>query len=695
MRQTDHSGGHMQKHSFLHFILFFFSIALLSVILTLSVSAITADGKIVVVLDPGHGGNSTGTCEGGEPEYYYNMIVAEACREVLESTGKFKVYMTHTDNAVTMEHWERLLVADGVNADLCFSIHFNGNDITSLNGTETFVSVVERFSLPGLGKKVQEKLVSTFGFKDLGVIARYDTGDGESIYYWDNEQQWDIPDERSLGMRSDYFGIITWGCKFGMPSVIVEHCYMSNPGDREIATKHENLLKMGQLDAQAIIEFYTQHEHIWSEERMTDYPANCLYDGKASYVCKICLARKDTISTGPADDGGHIWLVSSEKKASCTRDGGTEYYCRICDNFIDKGRTDLTLHKKSVKVSALGHDYEITDEVKVTHTTDGYTTYRCSRCKDTYTENFKAEGHSIADVSRTVPTCTEDGVYTTHCTVCGEVFRDVTPALGHIPETVTRVEATCTADGTHLTQCRRCNYQHTEVLPAIGHDKILEEEILPDCENSGLRRYVCKNCGLTEEEYMAHLEHSDLLETEILPLCDESGYRKYICSRCQRERTEELSPTGHSWQLTATEDPVCEEDGLETYLCLSCAEKRFESIAATGHSWMEVERAESGVFEAGSILYRCENDRSHEYTEELPAWVSEGYNLYILVGGVTLGLSFILLLVIALVRHHRDPIWETEEDKKTDDPEKDEKTDDPEENEKQEEAAEETSEKTV
>jgi len=652
----------MKKHPFLSFILFFSSAVLLSVLLIFPASAVTEDGKIVVVLDPGHGGSSTGTCEGGEPEYYYNMIVAEACREVLEQSGKFKVYMTHTDNSVTMEHWERLLVADGVNADLCFSIHFNGNDVTSLNGTETFVSVVERFSLRGLGKKVQTGLVSAFGFKDLGVIARYDTGDGKSIYYWNDEEQWDIPDDRSLGMRSDYFGIITWGCKFGVPSVIVEHCYMSNPGDREIATKHENLLKMGQLDAQAIIEFYTQHEHIWSEERLTDYPANCLYDGKASYVCKICLARKDTVSTGPAADGGHIWLVSSQKKPSCTKDGGTEYYCRICDNFIDKGRTDLTLHTKSVKVSALGHDYEITDAVKVTHTTDGYTSYRCTRCKDTYTENFKAEGHSIAEVSHTTPTCTEDGVHTTKCTTCGEVFRDVTPALGHIPETVTRVEAVCTADGTHVTRCRRCDYRHTEVLPAIGHDKILEEEILPDCETSGLRRYVCKNCGLTEEEYMAHLEHTDLLEEEILPLCDDDGYRKYICSRCQRERAETIPPTGHLWQLSAREDPKCEEDGLETYLCSRCDEERFESLAATGHLWKEVAREESGVFEDGSILYRCDNDPDHEYSQALPAWIRQGYNLYLLIGGVLLGVAFILTLVIVLVRHHRDPIWETEED---------------------------------
>ncbi|MBQ2120442.1 MAG: hypothetical protein II197_05745, partial [Peptococcaceae bacterium] len=45
---------------------------------------------------------------------------------------------------------------------------------------------------------------------------------------------------------SDYFSINTWGSKFGVPSLIVEHGYLSNSGDRALMDQDETLRKIAE-----------------------------------------------------------------------------------------------------------------------------------------------------------------------------------------------------------------------------------------------------------------------------------------------------------------------------------------------------------------------------------------------------------------------------------------------------------------
>ena len=99
------------------------SLIVLSLILTIapliSVSGATfiGDDKIVIVLDPGHGGRDPGAA-GVQAEAYYNLTVAHIIREKLEANGNFVVHMTRSTADKYMTLAERLYFADTVNADV-------------------------------------------------------------------------------------------------------------------------------------------------------------------------------------------------------------------------------------------------------------------------------------------------------------------------------------------------------------------------------------------------------------------------------------------------------------------------------------------------------------------------------------------------------------------------------------------------
>ena len=69
----------------------------MAVLLSVSVSA-SEDEKIVIVLDPGHGGHDPGTTVGTRYESEYNYDVALLLKDKLEKTGKFEVHLSRARN---------------------------------------------------------------------------------------------------------------------------------------------------------------------------------------------------------------------------------------------------------------------------------------------------------------------------------------------------------------------------------------------------------------------------------------------------------------------------------------------------------------------------------------------------------------------------------------------------------------------
>ena len=97
--------------------------------------SVQAAEPLVVVIDPGHGGDNLGTDYLPIPEKDYDFIVAMYMKAYLEQYQDVKVYLTRTGD-VAMSHKERAQFAKSVNADFLFSLHFNASIEHTYYGAE-------------------------------------------------------------------------------------------------------------------------------------------------------------------------------------------------------------------------------------------------------------------------------------------------------------------------------------------------------------------------------------------------------------------------------------------------------------------------------------------------------------------------------------------------------------------------------
>lgn len=81
-----------------------------------------ADGRPVVVIDPGHGGIDNGTQSGGESEKNLVLAFGLALRDKLENAGKYRVVMTRDDDTF-IPLSDRTKIARNLKAALFVSIH--------------------------------------------------------------------------------------------------------------------------------------------------------------------------------------------------------------------------------------------------------------------------------------------------------------------------------------------------------------------------------------------------------------------------------------------------------------------------------------------------------------------------------------------------------------------------------------------
>lgn len=166
----------------------------------------------VLVLDPGHGGpGSTGLGCTYPPysEKGLTLDVATKLKAELSDIPGLTVYLTRTsDTYLSLE--QRALYAQSVNADMMISLHFNSSGPHDKTGTEVWTSAFgNNFTLgASLGQQLLQQYTA-MGLESKGVKTR-------------------------LGDRGDYYGIIRNGVAAGVPTIILEHCFLDYPTDRSI-----------------------------------------------------------------------------------------------------------------------------------------------------------------------------------------------------------------------------------------------------------------------------------------------------------------------------------------------------------------------------------------------------------------------------------------------------------------------------
>ena len=200
--------------------------------------------KLVLVIDPGHGGEEEGGMYDSFVEKDMTLITAKVMKEELEKYEDVTVYLTREDDR-KMSLEERVAFAREVNADFLFCLHYNlSQDHNTLFGAECWVSAFGRHYSEG------------YAFADIEIGALEDLG----LY------------SRGIKTRlgkldTDFYGIIRHAVEQDLTCVLIEHCHMDHENDRPFCEGREQWEAFGRLDAQSAAKYF----RLRSESLGVDY----------------------------------------------------------------------------------------------------------------------------------------------------------------------------------------------------------------------------------------------------------------------------------------------------------------------------------------------------------------------------------------------------------------------------------------
>lgn len=206
--------------------------------------------RLVVVLDPGHGGYDPGAIANGTNEKTLTLKIAKYCKDALEKNRRIQVYMTReSDTSVggatnaSADLKNRVSFAVSKNADLFVSIHLNSAGAAAYGAEVYYPNSNYRSDIGQEGQKlassIQKQLVN-LGLYNRGVKVRQ--SENGSTY----------PD----GSVQDYYAVIHQSKRNGFPGIIVEHAFLTNASDyQKYLSSDEKLKTLGEADAKGIIEY--------------------------------------------------------------------------------------------------------------------------------------------------------------------------------------------------------------------------------------------------------------------------------------------------------------------------------------------------------------------------------------------------------------------------------------------------------
>lgn len=188
--------------------------------------------RVVIVIDPGHGGDNEGTLEGSTQEKKMTMVTAMAMYEELTKYDNVDVYLTHTDD-ISMSLADRAQFAADRSADFLFSIHYNASADHTLFGSEVWISSVQPYNAYGyqFGWEQMQQM------QDMGLFLR-----GVKTKLKDN--------------GDDYYGIIRESTARSVPSAIIEHCHVDENRDTPYCQTEEDWKKFGREDALSVAKYF-------------------------------------------------------------------------------------------------------------------------------------------------------------------------------------------------------------------------------------------------------------------------------------------------------------------------------------------------------------------------------------------------------------------------------------------------------
>lgn len=325
-----------------------------------------AEDSIIVVIDPGHGGENLG----GEYEDYtekeMTIVVANAMKEELEKYEGITVYLTRNgDQELDLE--ERCEFAESVNADFMFCLHFNLSEYHTLFGAECWVSAFGENYSKGYGfASVEIDMLQKLGLYSRGIKTRL------------NKQ------------GIDYYGIIRHAAERDIPCVLIEHCHLDQENDKPFYDHNEKLQDFGRLDATAVAKYFQLRSEILGVDYSdyqnvhVDVPSHVVApDRTEPDICMIEVTDQNmetgevTVEVSAADyDSGMLYYTYSydngehfsqlqrwPDKARDTFSFTMQVPPHIIPQIVVNGYNGYDLYTTSNMVSLPSMDYETEEEI--------------------------------------------------------------------------------------------------------------------------------------------------------------------------------------------------------------------------------------------------------------------------------------------------------------------------------------------
>ena len=193
----------------------------------------TGDGRIVVAIDPGHGGvnpnigaEDYGSEANGLHENDITLTTARALYDLLEEDGRFAPVLT-ADGSAYLKPSERGAVAQAAGAQLLLSIHLNYDGDPSSSGFECYAAPP---NLSTNGESLRFGQLVATAFSDLGLRLR--GANGVRYLYYDENDNKLIYESTDSTVRWDPTFTVLEAC--GCPAVLCEEGFISNAGDMDL-----------------------------------------------------------------------------------------------------------------------------------------------------------------------------------------------------------------------------------------------------------------------------------------------------------------------------------------------------------------------------------------------------------------------------------------------------------------------------
>ena len=219
--------------------------------------------QITIVLNPGHGGSSTGCANGWMVEKNITLDIARKIQSNLSKYSDINVILTRTGD-YDMDLPSRAMIARNNNADLYVSLHINDEGNHTATGSQMYVPFYEgtkhyNSNMTKLANLIQDKL-GAIGIREnipggttkrnVNTIPRYQyLMDGQVVqadYYADIRHA-------MKGDTLDYGPDLNTNT--GVPAILVEHCFMNSSDSRFLDSDYD-LQRIADADTAAIVEYF-------------------------------------------------------------------------------------------------------------------------------------------------------------------------------------------------------------------------------------------------------------------------------------------------------------------------------------------------------------------------------------------------------------------------------------------------------